>query len=91
MSHSKFTKRGNSLYVDNWNPAAKKFINTCSVCGAEGYDPSIDEEGFVYDNAGNITNSEHRAIRTELQRILNPLPLDHLGRCSTCSRIMDKN
>ena len=90
MSHSKFTKRGNSLYVDNWNPAAKKFINTCSVCGADGYDPSIDEVGFVYDNAGNVNNTEHKVIRAELQRILTPLPVDHLGRCSACARIMDK-
>ena len=90
MSHSKHTKRGNSLYVDNWNPAAKKFINTCALCGAQGYAPSIDEEGFVYDSAGNLQNPEHRTIRAELQKILNPLPIDHLGRCSICAARMDK-
>ena len=27
MSHSKYNKRGKSLYLDNWNPNAKKYIN----------------------------------------------------------------
>ena len=26
MSHSKFRKNGQSLYMDNWNSAAKKYI-----------------------------------------------------------------
>ena len=27
MSHSKYNKRGHSLYLDSWNPNAKKYIN----------------------------------------------------------------
>ncbi len=84
MSHSKMTKRGRSQYVEAWNPAAKKFINTCALCGAQGYSPSIEEEGFLQADAA------HRAMQAELRRILQPLPLDHLGRCAVCARQMDK-
>ena len=91
MSHSKYAKRGNSLYIEKWNPSAKRFINTCSVCGSKGYDPGIDDDGFVYDNAKKIADFEHRAIRDELKRVLKPLPLDHLGRCTDCARIMENN
>ena len=90
MSHSKLTKRGKSLYVEKWNPSAKRFINTCAVCGAQGYDSGIDDEGFVFDNAKNIADFEHRAIRAELKGVMKPLPLDQLGRCADCARIMEK-
>ena len=46
MSHSKKTKRGSSLYIENWNPRARRFIAVCALCGREGYRPSILEEGF---------------------------------------------
>lgn len=91
MSHSKKTKRGRSLFVEKWNPSAKRFINVCALCGSQGYDPAIDEDGFVYDDANNIDNFEHRAIRSELRSILKPLELDELGRCADCARVMDKN
>lgn len=91
MSHSKYTKRGKSLYVESWNPTAKRFINTCVLCGAQGYSPTIDEDGFVYDDSNKIVNFEHRAIRIELKSILKPLPLDSLGRCTDCASKMDKN
>ena len=89
MSHSKDTKRGKSLYVEKFNPSAKRFINTCALCGARGYDPAIDDEGFVYDRAGKVSSFEHRSIQMELKSILKPLPLDHLGRCADCVRAMD--
>ena len=89
MSHSKTTKRGNSLYVEKWNPSAKRFIVTCAVCGACGYDPSIEDEGFIHPSE-NKTDYEHRAIYAELTASLKPLALDPLGRCSICARIMDK-
>ena len=41
MSHSKKTKKDFSLYVEKWNPSAKKFINTCAICNSKGYNPSI--------------------------------------------------
>ena len=81
------TKRGRSQFVESWNPKAKKFINKCALCGAEGYSPSIDEDGFIYEN-GN-TNYEHRAMHAELTSILKPLALDELGRCDTCRRTME--
>lgn len=91
MSRSKVIKKGYSLYVEKLNPHAKRFINTCPICGAKGYSPTIDEEGFVYDKANNITDFEHRAIRIELKGVLNPLPLDDLGRCPVCVKLMDKD
>lgn len=88
MSHSKMTGRGRSQYVEGWNPAAKKFINVCVLCGARGYSPTIDEEGFTGDGKADYV---HHAIRAELSSILKPLALDGLGRCESCAKIMDKN
>lgn len=82
MSHSKMTKRGHSHYIESWNPRAKKFICTCVLCGAEGYKPSIEEEGFADD-------AERRAILAELKRVYKPLPLDALGRCPDCAARQD--
>ena len=83
MSHSKMTKRGRSQYLENWNPAAKKYINVCKICGHKGYSPAIDEEDFC-DILGN------GAIRYELKSTLERLELDELGRCEICARVHDK-
>ena len=90
MSHSKMVKRGASRYVENWNPAAQKFINTCVLCGARGYSPTINEDGFVYDASGKVADPAHRFIRESLQEVFKPLPLDDLGRCPTCAKILNK-
>ena len=82
MSHSKTTKKGYSLYIEKWNPKAKKYINTCKVCGAQGYNPSIDSEGFSDD-------SERRIIRDELKKTLSALPLDDYGICVDCAKRMN--
>ena len=77
------TKRGYSLYVERWNPDAKRFINTCKLCGHQGYSPSIEAEGFCDDYT-------RRAIYAELTKTLKPLSLDELGRCETCARLTDE-
>ena len=82
MSHSKMTKRGRSLYIERWNPAAKNFIHTCVLCGCKGYSPSIEEDGFCDD-------STRRAIHAELTKLFSPLPLDEWGRCEACARLQD--
>lgn len=46
MSHSKHNKRGHSLYLDSWNPNAKKYINECKICGYKGYSPAIEQPDF---------------------------------------------
>ena len=84
MSHSKNTKRGYSLYLESWNPSAKKYINTCVICGHKGYSPVIDEDGFCDE-------SPNGAIYSELKKTLPPLPLDGLGRCEQCARVQDKD
>ena len=76
------TKRGRSLYIEQWNPDAKRFINTCKLCGRQGYSPSIEEDGFCDD-------STRRAIYAELKKALSPLALDEWGRCETCARLTD--
>ena len=83
MSHSKMNKRGFSLYVESWNPKAKKYIVTCALCGSRGYSPTIESEGFLDD-------PERRAIHCELTKALSPLSLDSLGRCADCAKHMDK-
>ena len=89
MSHSKYNKRGKSLYIESWNPDAKRFINTCVLCGDRGYNPSIEEEGFVHP-APDKRDHVHSAIYDELTRSFKRLKLDELGRCEVCARNMDK-
>ena len=89
MSHSKMNKRGQSLFVEKWNKSAKRFIVTCAICGKQGYDPTIDENGFIHSSE-SVTNYEHRAIWAELTSIYSPLPLDGLGRCEICASLTDK-
>ena len=82
MSHSKYSKRGRSLYVEKFNPAAKKHINTCAICGSVGYSPTIAYEGFDKDLV-------HRVTYEELTKLMKPLYLDRLGRCSHCAALTD--
>ena len=83
MSHSKFTKRGRSLYIDNWNPSAKQYINVCVTCGHKGYSPVIEQDGFRDTPPNGV-------IYSELKKTLDCLPLDELGRCEYCARLQDK-
>ena len=82
MSHSKFTKRGKSLYLEQWNPAAKKYVNVCKICGHQGYSPVIEAEGF----RDQVPNG---VIYDELTHTLPRLPLDEQGRCEQCAKILD--
>ena len=82
MSHGKMTKRGKSLYLEKWNPSAKKYINTCVICGCSGYSPAIEQEGFC-EISGN------GAIYSALKRTLNKLELDESGRCAHCAKVTE--
>ena len=82
MSHSKMTGRGRSHYIESWNPDAKRFINTCVICGHKGYSPTIEQEGFC-------DLPFRSAIYVELKKTLKPLPLDELGRCEQCASVQD--
>lgn len=73
MSHSKHIKRGYSLYIEKWNAAAKKYINTCVICGHKGYSLVIEKESFC-------NSLENKAIYRELTKTLSKLELDDLGR-----------
>ena len=80
MSHSKFRKKGQSLYIDNWNPSAQKYVHVCYLCGRKGYSPAIEEDDFA-------TTLERKAIYKELTRILDSaLELDSFGRCAECAK-----
>ncbi len=83
MSHSKHTKRGYSLYIENWNSSAKKYINTCAVCGHQGYSPVIEQSDFWNAMA------ENKVIYKELTRIFHKMSLDKLGRCEECAKVQD--
>ena len=82
MSHSKHTKRGYSLSLEKWNSSAKKYINTCAICGHKGYSPVIEKEDFC-------NNSENKVIYKELSQILCSMQLDELGRCEDCAKVHD--
>lgn len=91
MSHSKYNKRGRSLYLNNWNPSAKKYINECKICGYKGYSPAIEQPGFLSDSDKEpVTFSIHKAIYEELTKTLSVLELDENGHCKDCARIQDK-
>lgn len=91
MSHSKCNKRGHSLYLDNWNPNAKKYINECKICGYKGYSPSIEQPYFLDKmDKDPVTFSINKTIYEELTKIFSVLELDEYGRCKNCARIQDK-
>ena len=81
MSHSKLTKRGHSLYLEKWNPAAKKYINICKLCGRRGYRPTIETAA---------PSARQRLIFAELAKTLPRMELDQWGRCRDCAAIQDK-
>lgn len=78
MSHSKYTRRGHSWYVERLNREALKYVNTCKVCGFKGYSPVLESEDCT----------EWRVIRQELMQILPRLELDELGCCPQCAKIL---
>ncbi len=78
MSHSKHTKRDYSIYIEKWDKSAKKYINTCVICGHKGYSPVVEEEGF------------DKVTFKELSKTLRKLELDEYGRCIYCARVQDK-
>ena len=84
MSHSKIRKKGQSLYIDNWNASAGKYIHTCYLCGKKGYSPAIKEENFQ-------NTLEHKAIYEERTKMYTSvLELDSFGRCADCARRQDR-
>ena len=83
MSHSKQTKRDYSIYIEKWNPSAKKYINTCAICGHKGYSPVIEYEDFC-------AKLENKVIFEELSKTLRKLELDKLGRCADCATVQDR-
>ena len=80
MSHSKQTKRGFFLYPESRNKSAKKYVNTCAICGKRGYSPVIEAEDFP-----------DWVVRRELTATLPPMGLDELGRCADCARVQEKH
>ena len=79
MSHSKETKRGNSYWFDKLHGHAKKYINTCVLCGKQGYSPVIEASGF------------DPILFRELTSIMNRMEPDSLGRCPECAAIQEKH
>ena len=88
MSHSKVTKNGKSLYIEKYNSATKNFINTCSICGKQGYKPSICDDGFINPSA-QITNHSHSAMYNQITKCYKQMAVDELGRCEICANVMD--
>ena len=80
MSHSKYTRRGHSWYIEKLHPDAMKYVNTCKICGFRGYSPVLESKDC----------EEWRVIRQELMQMFPRLELDELGRCPQCAKILDK-
>ena len=80
MSHSKYTRRGHSWYLEKLRRDAVKYVNTCKVCGFRGYSPSLESEDCTL----------WRVIRGDLMQCYPKLELDELGRCPQCAGILDR-
>ena len=81
MSHSKFHKKGKSLYVSNWNKNSNRHLNTCLQCGTVGYKPGILDDGFVTDQVKGV-------IKRELMAAYEQLSLDEYNCCSVCAEAL---
>ena len=79
MSHSKHKKRGQSFWLNEKFPFARKFIVGCIACGKEGYSPKILEPDFADASASN------RLAKMLLMENLNCLEVDGLGVCRECA------
>lgn len=91
MSHSKYNKQGRSLYLNKWNPAAKKYINECKICACKGYSPAIEQPDFLSEHEkDDYVFSVNKAIHEELTKTFSVLELDEFGRCKDCANIQDK-
>ena len=84
MSHSKHRKKEKSIYLDSWNPGAKKYIVNCVICGTKGYKLSLLEPDFEKTPLG-------KPIKDEIIKIYNPLDLDENGLCDQCAEIKNIN
>jgi len=78
MSYSKKRTQGLSLYLENWNPTANKYVLACANCGAKGYSRTVESADFLATRKG-------RVIREELSRLFELLDLDESGICTVCA------
>ncbi len=79
MSHSKKRGQSKSLYLDSWNPAAKKYLVACGVCGKKGYKPTVAE-------FKTSESRRERMIFKELDRLFDLLDLSKAGICRECCK-----
>lgn len=79
MSHSKLKKRGQSFWLNEKFPFARKLIVGCVVCGKEGYSPKILEPNFAEASTNN------RLAQMLLVENLNCLEVNELGVCRECA------
>jgi len=82
MSHSKWRKFGQSYWLER-SGSYKKYINTCIVCGAKGYDPVIED--------AEHKENKKSVIFREMMKTLSALALDEIGRCADCAKIQDSS
>ena len=83
MSSSKRKTQGHSLYLENWNPTANKYVVACSMCGLKGHSPTIESDDFLAARKGRI-------IHDELKRLIDVLVLDDSGHCPDCADRMKR-
>jgi hypothetical protein len=68
--------------VSRFNPDTKRFINTCSACGRQGYTPQILEPDFV-------TDLVKRTMRDVLLKNYEALPVNEHSLCAECQRALE--
>lgn len=67
-------ERNQRQYLKDY-PQLHKWVNTCIICGAKGYNPQIDVK-------------EEKIAINNLKSILPPLEVNELKMCSTCARLL---
>jgi hypothetical protein len=60
-------------------PDLGRWINRCMLCGATGHEPDMPEDIYPHFSVAG----------RNLRRLFEPLAVDALGRCETCSAALD--
>jgi hypothetical protein len=58
-------------------PSSVKWINTCALCGAQGYRPELNNHKFVA-----------AVLDYQVKKVFDELTLDERGLCPKCSPLV---
>jgi len=77
-------RKGDGLDYLKQYPKLNKWMNTCICCGGVGYKPELPDVLTTNGLQEEIETAGARNIR----RFFQPLPVNDLGICEDCQKIM---